>query len=295
MQPISLFLIGAHKAGTTSLQYYLQSHPDIFMPEVTELEFFSDEQLYRRGEKYLDFHYQAVRDESVIGLPSVQLMFFPCVPERLHRYNPDAKILAVLRNPIDRAYSAYWYHRRNGAESATTFEDALERDRTVGYKKYDYHQQADFLYLEHGHYCEQINRFRAFFPPEQIHIVLTEDLRDRPQYWCELQQWLGVRQQPTTAALQQRHNEASMPKAMWLQRLVKAADSPFKRVYRAAVPRPVRSFVTRNVTDRMISRNLVPFSYPPMKQATRDALQAYFQPHNEALARLMGRSLEHWR
>ena len=86
------------------------------MPEAKEMRFFVYDEYYNQGEGFLVPFYQEVGDEKIIGGGNATLMYFPRAPERVLNYNPDIKLIAVLRNPIDRALSSYWYARKLGYE-----------------------------------------------------------------------------------------------------------------------------------------------------------------------------------
>ncbi|MEK0081854.1 sulfotransferase domain-containing protein [Benzoatithermus flavus] len=288
---IDFFLVGAQKSGTTSLHRYLQLHPRIFLPFRKEIACFVLEEQYRRLEQELALNYPETIDAELVGLSNVELLFFPYVPERLRRYNPDARIVAVLRNPIDRAYSAYWYQRSVGVEPAGSFEEALAREPALD--PTSTHDRAQRAYLEHGHYAEQLERFRRWFPPERIHVLLYDDMQQDSRYLSRLLGWLGI-DDPTFEPPEERHNTASVPRFPRLQRMLRAPDSRVNRAYKAVVPARLRYFLFRHVVEPLSEANARPFRYPPMHEETRERLRAYFRPHNERLSALLGRDLAHW-
>jgi hypothetical protein len=258
-----------------------------------EITYFSNDKEYCRGEAFLRYYYHRHNDGQLMGMSDVQLMFFEYVPERLYQYNPSLKLIAVLRNPIDRAYSAYWYARQNGIERAKTFEEAIHNDRDNSTQ--DFFRRCHFAYLEHGHYSEQIKRLLDIFPRDQIHILLTEDLRQPADYWIKIMQYLNLDPEQDRIDFSQKFNQTSMPKYLWLQRLIASPHLQFMKLYREKVPRVLRHFITQTIVERIYKKNLVPFKYPPMNQKTRQKLRKYFAPHNTSLANLIERDLSHWR
>jgi hypothetical protein len=288
---IDFFLVGAQKSGTTSLHRYLQRHPRIFLPHRKEIEHFVLDEKYRELERLLPYDYPAGIAADLVGLSNVELLFFPHAPERLHRYNPDARIVASLRDPVDRAYSAYWYQRSVGVERAATFEEALAREPMLDPE--DRLARGQLAYLEHGHYAEQLERYRRFFPDERIHVLLYDDMRRDNGYLPRLLAWLGIGD-PDFCPPEERHNVTAEPRFPWLQRMLRAADSPVMRAYRAVMPTRLRYFLFRHVVEPVSEANLRPFRYPPMREETRERLRAYYRPHNERLAALLGRDLGHW-
>jgi hypothetical protein len=109
----SFFVVGAAKSGTTSLHVYLDQHPDIFMSKPKEPFFFEAE--YDRG---FDFYYRRYfggwKGQREVGESRHRNLYFPFVPARIHAYNPEARILAVLRNPVERAISHWWHWYARG-------------------------------------------------------------------------------------------------------------------------------------------------------------------------------------
>jgi hypothetical protein len=288
---IDFFIVGAQKSGTTSLHRYLQRHPRIFLPHRKEIEHFVLDEKYRELERLLPYDYPPGIRADLVGLSNVELLFFPYVPERLHRYNPDARIVVALRDPVDRAYSAYWYQRAMGVERAPSFEAALEREPLIDPK--DTLARAQLAYLEHGHYAEQLERYRRFFPRERIHVLLYDDMLRDEAWLRHLLAWLGI-DDPDFRPPAERHNAASAPRFPALQRMLRASDSPVNRAYKALMPTGLRYFLFHRVVEPLSRANARPFRYPPMRADTRERLSAYYRPHNERLAALLDRDLGHW-
>jgi hypothetical protein len=297
---INLFLIGAAKSGTTSLHRYLQSNPQIFMAdyfndedapnsEKGEIDYFSSDEKFSKGESYLDAYLKRHNGERVVGLSDVNLLYVPNCPLRLHQYNSDAKIVAVLRNPVDRAYSAFWFARRNGVEQSETFEEALNKEASNEDSAF---ARRNLAYLEHGHYAEQLERFFRLFPDDQIRVLLLEDLRCEDK-WQELLRWLRVEKLALPA--HHNYNRAMTPRNFRLQQILRNPDTAFSRLYKGLMPRAIRHLVTKHATNRIVAWNLVPFEYPPMNGDTRTHLREHFAPHNNALSNLIDRDLSHWR
>src|SRR5580765_4385092 len=109
---IDFAIIGAQKAGTTALYEYLGAHQDVFVPAVKEVPYFVKDDVYEKGEKYLDVIYREYRGEPIVGIAHVRLMCRPESVDRLLAHNSAMRCIAVLRDPVTRAYSSYWYARR---------------------------------------------------------------------------------------------------------------------------------------------------------------------------------------
>ena len=189
-------IIGAQRGGTTSLYNYLTAHPQIVGMPRREVHFFTLH--YERGfEWYREQFPSLLRSrlsrfttaELIAGESTPYYLFHPRVPERLHKMLPQVKLIALLRNPIDRAYSHYHLVKRKNQETLS-FEEALkvEPERLAGeeekmrsdpaYYSLHHHHHA---YLRRGLYAEQLERWYALFPREQIHVVASEELYADPR------------------------------------------------------------------------------------------------------------------
>jgi hypothetical protein len=172
----NFLIIGAMRSGTSSLAYYLRAHPDVFMAGNKELHFFTDR--YDRGLDWYRHQFEGSAGHTAIGEATPTYMYDPVAVERMSTVLPDAKLVAVLRNPVDRAYSHYWHQVEKQRESAS-FADAVaaESTRLAGTSGIE---RRAWAYLEKGRYLEQLNKVCAVYPREALHVLLFEDLRDRP-------------------------------------------------------------------------------------------------------------------
>jgi Sulfotransferase domain len=182
LRPLPDFLIlGAQKAGTTALYAYLRWHPQITGPSFKEVSFF--DRHYTRGERWYRAHLP-VRRRGLVGEASPSYLFHPLAPERVARMLPDARLIALLRNPVDRAFSHYQHEVALGREQLS-FEDALarEQERMDGELEhmlrdpvYFSHAWWNYTYVARGRYAQQLERWFAAFPREQVLVLLTDDL-----------------------------------------------------------------------------------------------------------------------
>ena len=154
---VDFWIAGAQKAGTTTLFDILAEHPDAFVPRAKEIHYFSSDEFHPQGPSYLDPFYADAPEAALLGGAYVHTMFFPESAARMHAHNPAMKVLAVLRNPIDRAYSAFWFARRNGWEPAETFEEALALEPTRAEGTLT--ERTELTYVRHGYYAEQLAVF----------------------------------------------------------------------------------------------------------------------------------------
>jgi hypothetical protein len=174
-------ILGAQKAGTTALYAYLRWHPDITGPSFKEVSFF--DRHYAHGERWYRGHFP-VRRRALVGEASPSYLFHPQAPERVARMLPDARLIALLRNPAERAFSHYQHEVALGREPLS-FEDAIDQEdermrgeleRMLRDPSYFSHAWWNYTYVARGRYAEQLERWFASFPQEQLLVLLTDEL-----------------------------------------------------------------------------------------------------------------------
>jgi len=288
---IDLLIIGAMKAGTTSLHEWLGQHQAIYMPREKDLQFFLDAGRYEVREDEFPLYYGSYDGERIVGGSQVQLIYFEHAAKRMYDYNPELRLVALFRDPVDRAYSAYWYCRRNGRDPAPDFEAALadEEERVNG----TYLQQRDLTHLTHGHYAEQLTRLYQFFPKDQVFVGLFDDLKADPAaFMCGLLDWLDL---PADSPIRfDKSNESAMPKIQLLQNFLMNPPAPLQALYHRLFSRKSQHKVQQYLVQPLSRKNLVKGAYPPMRPETRQRLLDYYRPHNEELGKIIGRDLQHW-
>lgn len=189
----NFLVIGAAKAGTTSLYEYLRQHPDIYMTPTKETNYFA---LAGRGldhcgpgdreyigrfsvttpQGYQD-QFRGVCGQRAVGEASPLYLYDAEAPGRIREAIPDARLIAVLRHPVERAYSAFAHLVRDGRETAPSFARALELEpgRVSAGWEHLWH------YAGMGSYGEQLARYHATFPCHQLRVYLHDDLLARPR------------------------------------------------------------------------------------------------------------------
>jgi Sulfotransferase domain len=200
-RPLPDFLvIGAQKAGTTALYAYLRWHPEITGPSWKEVSFF--DRHWWRGERWYRGQFPLRSGGRLVGEASPSYLFHPLAPERVHALVPEVRLVALLRDPVARAYSHYQHEVALGREPLS-FEDALdaeeertrgEVERLVADPRGFSRPWWDHTYAARGLYAEQLERWLAVFPREQLLVVRTEDLGERPVgTYASILDFLGAR------------------------------------------------------------------------------------------------------
>ena len=194
----SFILVGAQRAGTTSLYRALMSHPLIHSANYHKGVNYFDVN-YHRGSSWYQGHFPTVaslrkRGGDLDGGPitfeaSGYYLFHPCAPERMARDLPNVRVLAMLRDPVERAYSAWKHELARGFETES-FERALEleerrlrgeTERMVDDGAYHSFSHRHHAYVRRGEYAEQLQRMHAHFPADQVHVLDSESFFERPE------------------------------------------------------------------------------------------------------------------
>ncbi|WP_428034262.1 sulfotransferase domain-containing protein [Amphritea sp.] len=191
---VDFIICGAQKGGTTALFRYLRSHPEIKLSFRKEVHFFDNELFFKDDlvdyQLYHD-HFESFHEDKVRGEATPIYMYWEPSARRIWEYNSQAKLIFLLRNPIDRAYS-HWNMERSKNKESLSFSDAIrcEKDRCKSKLPL---QHRVFSYIDRGFYSEQIRRFCRFFPMENLLFVLSEDLKSDPSsVLSEICDFIGV-------------------------------------------------------------------------------------------------------
>lgn len=277
------FLVGAAKSGTTSLFHYLNQHRSIFIPDIKEPHYFSeyynnegDASYSRDLDAYLAL-YAGCPDDAVAGDASTSYLYSETAAQQIHALQPGARIIAILRNPVDRAYSFYWYNRRSFVEDLS-FEEALDSEN----RRMESGAHYRFHYVNSGLYAGQIEKYLTLFGRGAMKIYLFEDLKDADRLMREVFAFLGVHAD-LLVDTSRRFNPSGEMRSRLLGRFLQRS---FPRL-RRALPGTARA-VKYGLMRWNVSRP------PPMTPGTRERLQRAFEDDIIRLESLIGRDLAHW-
>ncbi len=273
MRP-DFLVIGSQKAGTTSLHRVLDQHPEVFVPQKKELNFFFLEDEYRKGLTYYERCFESdVPGIKARGEASPGYICHPEAPRRIREAIPDVKLLLTVRNPIDRAYSQYWDNRRQLAEPST-WEQAVE---PLLADPHFVPEDGRRGYISRGVYMPYIRRYLDLFPREQLLVVVLDDLAADPHaVHRRIFEFLGV--DPEIQIGGEKRNPAatfSNPPARWL----------------FAHPAVTR-YLPRTARRLLLRGRKTPFRPPPMGSQTRSMLVEFYRPWNAELETFLDRQLE---
>ena len=280
--PPEVYLIGAQKAGTTTLAYLLDQHPDICVAKNKEPHYFTG----NSGKSLAWYQKQFPKRENTLCIDaSTSYSFAPLssdnsymtkecfhnIPQRIYSLNPQAKFIYLLRDPIARTYSGYWHSFNTGREHRSFFE-AIKNDS---------------FYLDVSDYYGQLSLWIKYFPIESFHFLLFEDMKQNSEQVVKsCFEFLGLDWQNTIINLQEHQNKTQN---------VNFVGRKFNRVFKQLdysgfgfiAPSLVRNFVKEHtMSDRQ---------RPPQSSTEeQDFLSQYFSDRNRNLANLTRLTLSQW-
>jgi hypothetical protein len=299
MKP-NFFIVGAPKSGTTALYEYLRVHPEIFMPPAVKEPHFFDREFqmlrmtqYDSLEAYLAL-FAAASQEKCVGEGSVYYLYSERAASNIWNFNPDAKIIAILRNPIDMMYSHFYQQRYAGNEVLRTFERALaaEGDRKRGIGVSPRLVEKKLFYREIGCYSVQLERYFACFGREQVQVIIFDDfVKNTELVYRETLEFLNV--DPGFQAEFVVHNANKIPRFHSINRFRFYPPGWFKPV-RVGLRRLLSNSVRARIGTVIHNLNTEVAGRLPMNPVTRRQLQEEFRSEIERLSNLLQRDLLHW-
>ncbi|MCB0509677.1 MAG: sulfotransferase [Bacteroidetes bacterium] len=296
----NFLIIGAAKSGTSALWRYLGEHPDIFMSKKKEPHFFAYENMEPAASGIGDFtkyaktdltSYQALFDEvtteKIIGEAATTSLYLPQSVERIQHYIPQAKFVAILRQPADRAYSAFMHLVRDHREPVTDFQKALklEQERIQQNWGFMWH------YTNMGFYYEQIKRFYDRFDQSQIRIYLYDELNANPlMVFQDVFRFLEVDDQ-FVPSMRAQANMSGTQKSQTAQHFITTLfdrPNPIRFFARRILPEHRRWLFTTWIRNKNLQRKQL--SLPYRQKLTAEI----FQDDILKLQDLIDKDLSHW-
>jgi hypothetical protein len=311
------FIIGAPKSGTTTLFRMLCQHPHVYGSPLKEPHFFSfgypgdqgEDEKHEDlvGEKSSASHrkdastgppeagsntvrswpdyrdlFSKAGEEQITGEASTSYMANPNVPSRIKRHCSRTRVLAILRNPVDRAYSQYLHHVRSGREPCDSFEEALASEE----QRIDAGWSVFWTYKRTGEYHRHLQNWYQHFPREKIKIVTFEEFMEHPiSATKDTYQFLGVGTsfEPT---LPGKTNATGVPRNRLVHNILNIGGQQLRSTVRSLVPEGVRRFI-RSMRNQNLRR-------PPLSQKTRHRLEKHFREDVQNLERLVDKDFSQW-
>lgn len=295
----NFLIIGAAKSGTSALWRYLGEHPDIYMSKKKEPHFFAYENMQPAANGIGDYtkyaktdlkSYQAlfeeVTTEKIIGEAATTSLYLPQSAERIQHYIPKAKFVAILRQPADRAYSAFMHLIRDHREPVKDFREALKFEQN----RIEQHWGFMWHYTHMGFYYEQLKRFYDRFELSQIKIYLYDEFKANPQKTFQnIFQFLEVEDQ-FTPSMHAQANMSGIQKNQFAQFFITSLfdrPNPIRFGARRILPEHRRWLFTTWIRNKNLQRQQLPAYY-------RQELTELFREDILKLQDLIDKDLSHW-
>lgn len=295
-----LFIIGAPKCGTTSLYAYLKGHPEVFMAADKEPDYFAPDLVWRTVgepmiygrdlERYLSL-FSGAQDRRRLGEASTRYMYSQRAPRLIHEFQPQARIIAMLRDPVDMLQALHNQRVAEGTEDIVDFEQALaaDEDRRRGRRLPAGMTPLVAPYRGWARFGEQLPRWFDAFGRDRVQVIILDDLvRDPADTFCQVLQFLDVDStyQPDDFAV---HNPSHRPRSHAVRALLNAQGP--RQVARRLVPYQLRDRLRRSVVRpiRRLNRKAMPRSAMPPE--LRRQLEAEFASDVAMVSDLLDRDL----
>ncbi len=286
----NFFIVGAQRAGTTSLYQYLNQHPQVYMSPRKEPHFFEGmhSEFRRPGRRSVPVRdlaeYQALfagaSGEKAIGEASASYLFSPRAPGLIKSSVPDAKIIAILRNPADRAYSNFVYCVQVGREPLGSFAEGLQAEEERTRDKWG----PLWYYKQKGFYYAQVKRYFDTFGRDQVGVWFYEDLRnDTFGIIGEVFRFLGIDESFVPDATSE-YNPSGIPRVGRLYTGVRKLTARNPALVERVLPARLRGYVKRRIFVKP----------PPFPPEVRRQLTDSYREDILRLQELIGRDLSAW-
>ncbi|MEM7619673.1 MAG: sulfotransferase [Pseudomonadota bacterium] len=280
MSEPNFFVVGAPKCATSSLYSYLQQHPNVFVPDVKEPHFFSSPEV---NETYYDVPrvqelsaylslYRDGADMPLRGDFSPSYLFYPVAAERIYNFNPKARIIVMLRDPVKRALSHYLMDVRLNYKKAELL-DILRHPKE--------HVQFFREYVEVSQYATKLKVYLELFGVENVGVFLFEDFKADPhKVMSNILTFLG--QDPSfTFDMEEKHNAYHMPKSQWVESF---RQSTFWKGVRHRVPASLKNTI----------KPILDHTEKPDMTREEDLLRQLLRSDVQALESVIGYKIQAW-
>jgi hypothetical protein len=271
--------VGPPRSGTTSLYAQLKKHPQVFLPELKEVNYFST-----RTHMTFDHCrrlYRNARGFPAIGDITPVYLWDENTSRNIHSVSPGAKIIVTLRDPVARAFSHYLQFQRTGIEPEPSFEKAIRRYDNKEDKLWEHSHE----YVEMGMYCDQVRRYLDVFGTNQVLILLTEDLSRNPrELFLRVATHLGIDPEPLmNENLGTAYNAFRVPKFKRIFQMIQATRA--KRVVMEYLPDSIKHWLKESPVLYGAPKK------PQMENGARNLLREIYDPEITRLEQLLQRKL----
>ncbi len=284
--------IGAQKAGTTTLHDILKNHPDIYLPKQKEAHFFDQEERFEKGTTWWwnNFFSDGYNQEKIVGVITPEYLYYDEVPQRIYeQLGSNTKIIIVLRNPIDRAFSHYLMSKRRNYENLS-FEEAIDKE-SQRIKNGEF-ERNHFSYIDRGRYMNQLERYYALFKKENILTLIFEKeiKRNLDKTIIKIEEFLNVESIALKTNI--KSNPASTPRSERFNSFLFKENrirNFFGRFFKSAKLRyKIKNFIAGANLKETKNKPDLPYSQ------RKSLFKKYYKKELSEIETLVGRNLRIW-
>ncbi|MBZ2168431.1 sulfotransferase family protein [Marinobacter sp. F4216] len=291
---INFFIVGAPKCGTTKLYDYLRKHPEVFLPEEKEPHFFADDlgkyKSHKTEREFLNI-YRERRSNQITGDASIFHMYSSVAMGNIYNHNPNAKIVVILRNPVEAAHSFHSQLLYTQDETERDFESAW---RLIGNRQHgegipNVCKSPKVLnYREVFAYSDQLKRVYSYFPLGQVKVFFYDDLKkENESVTSELCKFLEIEPLTSDNAIINPNQVNRFP---WISRILRHPPSWLKTLKRALIGKG-----HTKLYDVILDLNTIKGPREPMKPSFKRELEVEFRDEIVELEELLARDLSAWK
>jgi len=285
IKKVSVFIVGAPKCATTTIHSFLDSCEGVFMSNPKELNYFSAPSIRQQSlyydediidsEKSYNAIFKSAAQSQILGESSVSYFYYDSVPAKIYEYNPASKIVIVLRNPIERAYSHYLMDSRLGYCSKKFVEIVRNpNDNPLHYQQY----------IKISQYTKPVTRYLKTFGSDNIHLIIQERFRNNPQKELQkLCQFLNISFPESSYNLISK-NVFKLPRNNFVAGI-------YKNIY---VRRIIRSFLPDALNGRLKKLVFREGNKPPLDKNLHSILSSLFKKDIATVEGIIGHKIEEW-
>ena len=254
----NLFIVGAAKSGTSSLAAYLSQHPNIFVSGIKEPAYYVEDAGYDDWDEYISLY--SGRDEDILCDSSTGYLYEPSAPSRIKANHPDAKIIIMLRNPIDMAFS-YWKYMKIDGNESSVFLDAISNKVRAYRKTQKFRNECEnwwcsYLYVERAMYYEQVKRYLDTFGVENVCLLVFEEfIKSQDEYLKNIVSFLMLNEFLSFDTSRVKNSGGDL-RSKYLRDVVYHKQYPLlRKIMPPSIREKIRFFV-RDINKKSISKNI---------------------------------------
>jgi len=286
---VNAIIIGAGRSGTTTLYKYLENHPDVCFSDIKEVHYFSVEDLYQRGEDYYHSFWKQCKEERIKIAADTYLLIDKNAPKRIAEYNPDMKIIVILRNPAERTWSSFQYAKNNGyiSDNKSFIQSIKEEEEHI--LSSDITVQNNLCNLWQSKYYEHVSYWSEFFPQKNILLLKTSDLKNNTNILLkQLSTFLDIKNFSSDVTLITA-NKSAKAKSKVLQQFLLNRNNPLRAALRKILPDKVKQKILHSkLPEKLSSVNRKETSYEPLSEEDRKYAEQLLEKDTKRLEKIFG-------